>query len=240
MYCALKSIYCNVQCSVRLNGVLSDWFAVRMGLNQGCLLSPLLFNIYMNDLSEEIKAMNSGVNIDDVIIAILMFADDIALIVENEGDLQKMMDKLNSWEKWKIVRNEKKTQVMHFRPSCIKCRKHIFTCGRAEIQVVDKYRYLGLVFNEFMDMSQMAEVVVQAASRALGVLISKYKSHGSLPFAVYSRLYYALVQPILDYGAAVWGTREFRFINDIQHRACKVFLEVGKSTPTATILADMG
>ncbi len=108
--CALKSIYCNVQCSVRLNGVLSDWFTVRMGLQQGCVLSHLLFSIYINDLAEEIKAMNIGVNIDDDIIAILMFADDIALIAENEGNLQKMMDKLNSWcEKWKMVINEKKT-----------------------------------------------------------------------------------------------------------------------------------
>ncbi len=149
--------------------------------------------------------MNIGVNIDDDIIVILMFVNDIALIVENEGHLQKMMDKLNSWcEKWKMIINKKKTQVMHFRPSCIKCTEHIYTCGRTQIQVIDKYRYLGLVFNELMDMSQMAKVVAQATSRALGVLISKYKSHGSLPFAVYSRLCDAIVQPILDYGAAVW------------------------------------
>ncbi len=62
----------------------------------------------------------------------------------------------------------------------------------------------------------MSRVVAQATSRALGVLLSKYKSHGSLPFAVNSRLYDALVQPILDYGAAVWGTREFSFISTIQ------------------------
>ncbi len=146
-----------------------------MGLKQCCLLSPLLFSIYINDLAEEIKAMNIGVNTDDNIIAILMFVDDIALIAENKGLLQKMLDKLNSWEKWKMVINEKKTQVMHFRSSCTKCTEHIFTCGRAQIQVVVNYRYLRLVFNEFMDMSQMAKVVVQEACRALGVLISKYK-----------------------------------------------------------------
>ncbi len=77
--------------------------------------------------------------------------------------------------------------------------------------MVDKYRYWGLMFNKFMDMSQIAKVVAQAASRALGVLISKYKSCGGLPFAVYSRLYDALVQPILDYDAAVWGYQEIQF-----------------------------
>ncbi len=74
----------------------------------------------------------------------------------------------------------------------------------------------------------MAKVLTQAASRALGVLISKYKSHGGLPFAVYSRLYDALMHPILDYGAAVWGTGEFSVISAIQHRVCKVFLGVGE------------
>ncbi len=46
-----------------------------------------------------------------------MFTDDITRLAETESDLQKMMDKLNSWcEKWKMVINEKKTQVVHFRP----------------------------------------------------------------------------------------------------------------------------
>ncbi len=59
------------------------------------------------------------------IITILMFADDIALLAENEGDLQKMMDKLHSLcDKWKMVINEKKTQAKHFRPLCIKCTEH--------------------------------------------------------------------------------------------------------------------
>ncbi len=40
-----------------------------------------------------------------------------------------------------------------------------------------------------MDMSQIAKVVAQTVSKALGVLISKYKSHGGLPFAAYSSLY---------------------------------------------------
>ncbi len=71
-----------------------------------------------NDLAEDLKAMNIGVSINDEIIPILMFAADIALLVENESDLQKVMDKLHSWfNKWKMVINKSKTQVMHFRPS---------------------------------------------------------------------------------------------------------------------------
>jgi hypothetical protein len=54
------------------------------------------------------------------------------------------------------------------------------------------------------------------------------------------KLFDALVQPILDYGAAVWGVKEYSFINAIHHRACKVFLGLGRSAPTTAILGDMG
>ena len=51
---ALYSIYFNVQSCVKLNGHMTDWFDVKSGLKQGCILSPLLFNIFINDLVDEI------------------------------------------------------------------------------------------------------------------------------------------------------------------------------------------
>ncbi len=51
---AIKAIYNDVSCCVRINGVKTDFFNVSSGLKQGCLLSPLLFNLFLNDLSQEI------------------------------------------------------------------------------------------------------------------------------------------------------------------------------------------
>ena len=53
---AIKSMYKNVLCSVKLNGFLTDWFGVKSGLKQGCSLSPVLFNLYINDLALKINA----------------------------------------------------------------------------------------------------------------------------------------------------------------------------------------
>ena len=47
----IRSIYNTVLCSVKLNGFLTDWFGVKCGLKQGCSLSPVLFNLYINDLA---------------------------------------------------------------------------------------------------------------------------------------------------------------------------------------------
>ena len=44
----LKTLYVVTQASVRVEGELTDWFEVKCGLRQGCLLSPGLFNVFMD------------------------------------------------------------------------------------------------------------------------------------------------------------------------------------------------
>ena len=51
MYNAIKSLYSCVSSCIIINGLKTDWFDVTTGLRQGCCLSPLLFNIFINDLS---------------------------------------------------------------------------------------------------------------------------------------------------------------------------------------------
>ncbi len=48
-----------------------------------------------------------------------------------------------------------------------------------------------------------------------------------MPYNVYTKLYDALMQPVIDYGAGIWGTKDFSCINCVQHRACRFFLELG-------------
>ena len=64
MYNALLSIYVNVRCAVRINGKLTEWFNVSCGLKQGCSLSSILFNLYINDLIIMINSLDIGIEID--------------------------------------------------------------------------------------------------------------------------------------------------------------------------------
>ena len=66
-------------------------------VKQGCLLSPTLFNLFINGLIEEIKKLSLGVKCGELFLALLMFADDIALVAETEEDLQCMLNALHSW-----------------------------------------------------------------------------------------------------------------------------------------------
>ena len=60
-------------------------------------MSPLLFNIYINDLAMEIKNKCKGVSIGADNVCLYMYADDIALVAESEGDLQIMLNVLSGW-----------------------------------------------------------------------------------------------------------------------------------------------
>ena len=52
----IKNLYSEVKSSVILNDRLTEWFDIEIGLRQGCVLSPLLFLIFINDLIKELKA----------------------------------------------------------------------------------------------------------------------------------------------------------------------------------------
>ena len=103
-YFAIKSLYCQTSSCVKLNNILSSSFNTISGVRQGDNLSPTLFNIFINDLSNELKTLNVGVHIGpDIILSHLLYADDLALIAESEADLQELLNCVSSWcQKWHI------------------------------------------------------------------------------------------------------------------------------------------
>ena len=62
---------------------MTDWFNVDSALKQGCILSSIMFNIYVNSLIDDINALNIGIDIDNEKLAMLWYADDVVLLAEN-------------------------------------------------------------------------------------------------------------------------------------------------------------
>ena len=74
---------------MRVNGEILDWFSTIVGVLQGCVLSPLLFIIFLEAfIAIALDNSHSGTVINRVVISDLRFADDIALLSENVSDLQ--------------------------------------------------------------------------------------------------------------------------------------------------------
>ncbi len=100
-YDSIKSLYFSCQASVNVNSFFTDWFQTYYGVRYGDALSPTLFGIYINALAVDLKGCNNGINIGDLILHALLYADDLALIPDSETNLQKMLDAVFVWcKKW--------------------------------------------------------------------------------------------------------------------------------------------
>ena len=222
--------------------MLTDTFRVQRGVKQGCLISPTLFSVYINDLADDLKSANLGVNVNETIINLLMYADDVVLLTDAADKLQRMLNIVHSWcRKWRLTVNGGKTKIVHFRPTDIPRSDIAFSIGDINIGYCDKYKYLGLWFTEHLDLNVTVRELTKAANRALGCLTAKYMHLGGMPYSVYCKLYETLVEPILYYCVGIWGQKEYRLVNNVQNRAMRLFLGVTKKkTSNVAKLGDMG
>ena len=85
---AIKSMYQASEACVRMDGEVSELFEVKQGVRQGCPLSPLLFNIFLNIVREARTNFLVRVKLDTCQVRVLLFADDTVLVTEREEDLK--------------------------------------------------------------------------------------------------------------------------------------------------------
>ena len=241
IYDNIKSIYQETQCCLKLNNTLTNWFRSESGVLQGDTLSPTLFNIFINDLIPSVKSLNKGVPIGDQNLSILLYADDIIILSENASDLQSMLDSVYNWSFKNMIRfNEKKSNVVHFRRKRTPLSSYDFHLGTSGLKTLSEYKYLGIVLDEYLDYSVTTKTLANAANRALGAIINKFKKINGLGYYTYTRMFHSGVCPILDYCSETWGFKDFASINSVQNKAIRIFLGVHRFAPIAAITGDFG
>ena len=99
--------------TVRVDGVLSEWFITISGVMQGCMLSPLLSNILLEVvITLALENNEFGAKVSGFCIFNLRFADYICLIAEGSDDLQQTVDKVcTTGNRFGLEVNRTKTEV---------------------------------------------------------------------------------------------------------------------------------
>ena len=189
----------------------------------------------------EINDLDLGIDVKGEKIALLLYADDIVLLSDNEVNMQNMLNTLHNWcKKWRVLINTEKSKSVHFRKGLRNRSDFVFKIGKNTIEIVEQYKYLGVIFQEKSDFSFTADALAKGAGRALGGLISRIHSLKEFGFKTFEKLYYACVFPVLDYGSSVWGYKPYTQIDNIQNRAMRYFLGVHRFTPNMAITGYMG
>ncbi len=177
IYKCVKAMFNHPLECVKVNDNVTEWFETASGVRQGHSLSTTLFSLFINDLIKEVKDLNLGVSVDDIIISILSFADDLVKIAESEVKLQSMIKCVEMWcKKWRLKVNTDKTKVVNFRSNRKRCSEFNFTFDNSPLNVVNKYKYLGIILEEHLDFNLTASVLANAAGRAFGAVRSKFKT----------------------------------------------------------------
>jgi hypothetical protein len=238
----IKTIYSNCESCVNVNGHLTSKFSTEFGVRQGDPLSPTLFGLFINDLATDLNASGKGIKLnDDLIIALLLYADDLAIIADSEEDLQMMLNILEIWcKKWRMRINVKKTKIVHFRTPSQPKTEYNFLFNNEIVQCVDKYKYLGIILDEHLNFNTTVTVLAGSANRALGSIYTKFNKLKGLGFTTFTTLYNSGVAPILDYCSGIWGYQNFEKIDTVQNRALRFYLGVHKFAPNLAINGDMG
>ena len=141
----IKNIYNNDKACVKMHNRCTENFEINQGVRQGCVLSPLLFNIFLSDLAKTLDTAGSKIQVNDQELNTLFWADDIIMFAKTENTLRDMLKTLEVYSNEnKLEINTDKTKIMTFNKTGRIIRRD-FYLNNIRLENVRTYKYLGFV-----------------------------------------------------------------------------------------------
>ena len=143
---AIENLYDKAHSAVLINGSTGEWFRTTVGVRQGCLLSPTLFNIVLERIMCEASDGHEGsVSIGGRLITNFRFADDIVVNAEEEEEAGVLVDRRDTTTtRYKMEIGPDKTKVMTNNPNGFK--REIKIKGQT-LEEVENFKYLGAIIS---------------------------------------------------------------------------------------------
>ena len=241
---SIKAVYKSVKSCVKVRDTLTESFDCHIGVRQGCMISPILFSLFINEFAELIEQSGlRGIQLlpDLVELFLLMFADDVALLSDTVVGLQRQFNLLCDFCKEKKLKvNIPKTKVVVCKNGSLLSRNENWTFDGEKVEVVNAFTYLGLTLSMQLSFNRMASDQAIKAKRVLVFLLNSLYELGQLPKDAFFKLFDRKISPVLLYGSEIWGFTKRESVELVQRYACKRYMCVGLRACNAAVLGDCG
>ena len=195
--------YTNQQCTVKWDGSVSSSFTIGNGVRQGAVLSPVLFNLYMDELFTVLRESDIGCKIDQFYYGCIGYADDFCLLCPTRSGLQKMVDITKDYCDHHGITISTDVNVEKSKTKCLCFNndsnlEHIILYGRP-LPWVDSHMHLGhtIHINERND----CDILIQRAE-FISNIHALYQELGNIP----PQIFLSLVNIYFTsfYGSVLW------------------------------------
>ena len=197
--CTPDDLYTGQEATVRTGNRTTDWFQIGKGVRQGCILSPCLFNLYVEYIMRNagLEEAQAGIKSTRRNINYLRFADDTTLTAESEEEIKSLLMKVKEEsEKVGLKLNIQKAKIMASSPVSWK------TDGET-VETVADFIFLNSKITEDGDCSHEIKRCLLFGRKIMTNLDSIFKSRDiTLPTKVH--LVKAMVFPVVMYGCESW------------------------------------
>ena len=222
-----------------VNGTTSLPKKITCGVPQGPILGPLLFLLYINDLTDSLNKTTPCLYVDDT--QIFSAATDLTEFNEN---LNHYMDKLTEWlNRNKLQHHPTKTKLMYIASrqnlNTINCDSSIMIKNQP-VPRVRSFTCLGVELDESIEWNDHIEMICKKVATGIGMM-KRIKPY--VPAYTLQTIYSALIQPYFDYCSPPWGVCNKTpkdTLQKFQNRTAKIIAGVSFDTRSADVLRSLG
>lgn len=246
MFKMIQGMYSSVKACVLCgssNGT-SSFFDCLQGLKQGCIISPILFSLLINELANELIlngkhgiCLSSG----DAELFLLLFADDLTLLSSTVVGLQHQLNILQKeTDRLHLTVNLEKSKIIVFRKGGFLRATEKWFLGGRKLEIVNSYKYLGLTFSTRHSFTVAMDEAKLRGKKVTNDILCTLKKIGCNSPVVFFKLFDSQVVPLLLYASEIWGYKSYKQIEQVHLYACKRFLHVRNKTINDVVYGELG
>ena len=264
----LRALHTGNTAEVRVGSDTSERFEVTMGVKQGCVLAPVLFNVFLLAVTllsvrhSATRGCPAGVAVKyrcdggafrlqrlkaitktkELIVRDLQYADDAAIVTRSLSELQEELSLTDTqFTRLGLSMNTNKTEVMH---RTLNAGEGQIMIRNTALNVVQDFTYLGSIISSSCDLERELNNRLCKASAAFGQLKDRVYLNRNLKLATKIRVYHAIVVSILLYGCETWTiySKQLKALNVFHLRCLRRMLHItwDDKVPNNEVLSRCG